>query len=314
MNRESLLITGSSGFLGKHLISSLEQNNSLNSTINRVVRDKVTIDPGMISYNALFNDLNSHYDTYIHLAGKAHDVKHTSEEDEYFEINYELTKKLFDHFLHHKKAKVFIFVSTVKAVADEIEGKLDENHENKPSSAYGRSKLKAEEYITRHQIEGKKVFILRPCMIHGPGNKGNLNLLYNIVSKGIPWPLGAYDNRRSFLSVDNFCFVINEILKGSIKPGVYHLADDETFSTNEVVEIITRELGLKPRIWDVPQKWIQLVAKIGNTIPIPLNEERLAKLTENYVVSNHKLLLELGKPLPVSAKAGLMKTIQSFKR
>ena len=52
-------------------------------------------------------------------------------------------------------------------------------------------------------VDGKKVYILRPCMIHGPGNKGNLNLLYGVVSKGMPWPLGAFENRRSFTSIGN---------------------------------------------------------------------------------------------------------------
>ena len=58
--------------------------------------------------------------------------------------------------------------------------------------------------------DGKKVYIMRPCMIHGPGNKGNLNLLYGVVSKGIPWLLGAFENRRSFTSIGN----LQEVIKG----------------------------------------------------------------------------------------------------
>ena len=60
--------------------------------------------------------------------------------------------------------------------------------------------------------DGKQVYILRPCMIHGPGNKGNLNLLYNVVKKGIPWPLGSFENRRSFTSIDNLCYVVEGLL------------------------------------------------------------------------------------------------------
>ena len=81
---------------------------------------------------------------------------------------------------------------------------------------YGESKIAAENYILgrlkaedgrlkANLYDGKDVYILRPCMIHGPGNKGNLNLLYNVVRKGIPWPLGAFENRRSFTSIDNLC-------------------------------------------------------------------------------------------------------------
>ncbi len=82
------------------------------------------------------------------------------------------------------KAKKFIFFSTVKAVADSVEGILNEETTPNPKTAYGKSKLAAEQYINRQPIpDDKLVYILRPCMIHGPGNKGNLNLLYSIVKK-----------------------------------------------------------------------------------------------------------------------------------
>ena len=88
---------------------------------------------------------------------------------------------------------------------------------------------KQKTYILSKEIpKGKRVYILRPCMIHGPGNKGNLNLLYQLVSKGLPWPLGGFQNQRSFLSVENLCFVIKELLENeSIPSGVYQVADDE---------------------------------------------------------------------------------------
>ena len=99
------------------------------------------------------------------------------------------------------------------------------------------------------QNSDKSVFILRPCMIHGPGNKGNLNLLYKVVSKSIPWPLGAFDNRRSFTSIDNLCFVIDRLISEKSRPGVYHIADDEPLSTNELIEVICETMGRKARIW-----------------------------------------------------------------
>jgi hypothetical protein len=71
-------------------------------------------------------------------------------------------------------------------------------------------------------------------MIHGEGNKGNLNLLYQLVSKGLPWPLGNFKNQRSFLSIENLCFVIREIVeRNDILFGIYQVADDEALSTNE---------------------------------------------------------------------------------
>jgi nucleoside-diphosphate-sugar epimerase len=154
---------------------------------------------------------------------------------------------------------------------------------------------------------------LRPCMIHGTGNSGNLNLLYKLVSKGIPWPLGEYMNQRSFCTVDNLMFVFQEfIVRGDISSGIYNVADDVPLSTNDVISILAETQNRKPIIWNLPKGLIRIVAKIGNSCKLPLNEDRLGKLTESYVVSNKKLVIALGKPLPVSSREGLLKTFKSF--
>ena len=75
-------------------------------------------------------------------------------------------------------------------------------------------------------------------MIHGPGNKGNLNLLYGVVKKGIPWPLGSFENKRTFTSIDNLCYIINGLLTKEVESGIYNINDDEAVSTNELIEII----------------------------------------------------------------------------
>ena len=159
----------------------------------------------------------------------------------------------------------------------------------------------------------KRVFILRPCMIHGPGNKGNLNLLYGVVSKGIPWPLGAFENKRTFTSIDNLCYVVEGLLTKDVPSGIYHMADDEALSTNELIEVMCEAMGKKARIWRINRNLMEAVASIGTTLHLPLNEERLGKLTENYVVSNAKIKKALGiERMPVRAKDGLKKTILSF--
>ena len=128
-------------------------------------------------------------------------------------------------------------MSSVKAVADGVEGVLDESVIPSPVTAYGKSKLAAEEYILSQKLpKGKRVYILRPCMIHGPNNKGNLNLLYHFVKKGIPYPFGSFENKRSFVSIDNLCFVIKELIENkNIPSGVYNISDDQALSTNELV-------------------------------------------------------------------------------
>lgn len=291
---KSIFITGSSGFVGNNLIKFL-------STSYKLYFYKKGELPEVI------------YDGVIHLAGKAHDLKKVTSPKEYYNINTKLTKQVFDAFLV-SNSKVFIFLSSVKAVADQVKGILLEEVSPNPLTHYGKSKLLAEDYILSHQIpEGKRVYILRPCMIHGPGNKGNLNLLYNLVSKGVPWPLGIYENARSYLSIENLCFIIKELIENNnIPSGVYNVADDKPLSTNEIIKLIAETKGKESRILKLSKPIITKFAQVGDLLKLPLNSERLMKLTESYVVSNAKIKAAIGKPLPVSSKLGLLKTFQSF--
>ena len=172
----------------------------------------------------------------------------------------------------------------------------------------------AEQYILSKPLPpGKRVCILRPCMIHGPGNKGNLNLLFRVISKNLPWPLAAFDNKRSFCSIDNLCFVIKELItREDIPSGIYNIADDEALSTNDLIRSMEKSQLRQPRLLYVPVKCIRWLARLGDWMALPLNTERLQKLTESYIVSNRKLMQAIGKPLPVCAQEGLSKTFLSF--
>src|SRR5690606_18868474 len=240
----------------------------------------------------------------IHLAGKAHDTASTSVDQEYYKVNRDLTIALFDAFLA-TTIRDFFYFSSVKAVADTVEGVLEEDVEGKPYTPYGKSKLEAEEYLLAQTVpQGKRLFIVRPCMIHGPGNKGNLNLLYKVVEKGIPWPLAAFHNQRSFLSIDNLSYMIEQMLaQPGTASGVYNFADDEALSTNELVAVIGEAIGEEQELWHIPAGLIKGVVKIGDVLPLPLNSERLKKLTESYIVSNHKIKKALNiDKLPLSSK------------
>jgi nucleoside-diphosphate-sugar epimerase len=204
-------------------------------------------------------------------------------------------------------------ISSVKAVADQVEGTLTEEISPNPQTVYGKSKQLAEQYIMSMIPPDKRVYILRPCMIHGPGNKGNLNLLYHFAKTGIPYPLAAFYNQRSFLNISNFCFVIGELLQRSdIPSGIYNVSDNEPLSTNRVMQLFGEEMHKHTRLWRVPAGLIKAIVKINDKLHLPLNSERLKKLTQSYVVSNRKLVGALNKPLPVSAEDGLRITMRSF--
>jgi nucleoside-diphosphate-sugar epimerase len=289
-----IFLTGSTGFVGS-------------SFLNHFVSNDIRVSSRGCETN--FNSAN----VIVHVAGKANDLKNTSNQDEYYLVNTDLTRRVFDAFLT-SEARVFITLSSVKAVADQVQEELMEDHIPNPVTHYGKSKLLAEQYILSKDIpEGKRVYVLRPCMIHGPGSRGNLNLLNELVTKGIPWPLGAFENQRSFCSIDNLMFIFKELIeREDIPTGVYNVADDAPLSTNEVISILAESQNRKPRIWNMSKRLIEFTAKFGEHLKLPLNEERLQKLTDTYVVSNKKLMTAIGKPLPVSSREGLLKTFQSF--
>ena len=279
-------MTGSHGFVGTNLIEALTDK-------YEIVRWDVRSDEPLPEVDAVF-----------HLAGKAHDTKHTTEAAEYFRVNTDLSKKIFDRFLD-SSAKKFIFFSSIKAKDGD--------------TPYAKSKKAAEEYICGKfrdeclEFSDKKVYILRPCMIHGPRNKGNLNLLVNVVKKGIPWPLAAFENKRSFVSIGNVSYIIDRLLRSDVETGIYNICDDEAISTNELIRLICESLGKEPHLLRIPKGLMYGLAKVGDVVHLPLNTERLGKLTENYIVDNNKVKHALGvDSLPISARDGLRKTIQSM--
>ena len=341
-----ILITGVHGFVGSNLVEALKKDHIIYGLdivfpMKEGVRFTFSWD-----YLDKPNEIPD-VDAIIHLAGKAHDTKNQSAADVYFKVNTGLTQKIFDWFLKQPKCKKFIFFSTAKAAADKVDGILTEDVVPAPVGPYGESKIKAENYIlskfkefnglnssndkefSNSQIldekktfnlepltlnQSKSVYIFRPCMIHGPGNKGNLNLLYNVVRRGIPWPLGAFENRRTFTSVENICFAVNGVLTNDVPSGIYNMGDDEALSTNELIEEICRSLGKRAHIWRLPKGLMNGFAKLGDTLHLPLNSERLRKLTENYISSNEKIKKALGiEKFPVDAHTGLQRTLKSFR-
>lgn len=299
-----LILGGNNGFIGSHLSTKLK-------------------DPFQCEFVSMRNlswvKDNISADCMINLVGKAHDFTGKATENDFFYANFELAKKAFDLFIS-SQAKVFIHISSLAAI-EEVESakSLAENANYNSVSPYGRSKQAAEEWLLSQQLPAdKKLIILRPPMVHGAGDKGNLKQLFSIVSKGIPYPLVRFKNKRSFLSIDNFCFYIEQILlqNEKLSSGIYHLSDDETLSSNEIVKIMKQETGLKIPCFPLPKRIISFLSKLGDhTRAFPLNTWRLKKLTSNLVVSNKKIKVALQiERLPKTAKEGLRDTIRALKQ
>jgi len=291
----NICITGINGFVGKYLSDYLSKKNSI------------------ISYNfkSITNNLND-INVLIHLAGKAHDTMNGISE-EYYITNTELTKDIYQIFLN-SNIQTFITLSSVKAVVDNFTECLDENEMPNPTTDYGKSKLYAEQFILNSKTpKNKRFLILRPCMIHGPNNKGNLNLLFKFINTGLPWPLGSYENKRSYCSIDNLCFIINEIINNkTIQSGIYNIADDEPLSTNYIIKSIGQNFKKNITIINFPKILIKLIANICDIFNFALTSEKLNKLTSNYIVNNNKIKRAINKDLPITSKEGLKITLESF--
>jgi nucleoside-diphosphate-sugar epimerase len=306
----NILITGINGFVGTNLYNNFYSKNGIIGI--DLPSDSCGKRCKIYSWND-FSQIPS-VEAVIHLAGMAHDTRGKVNESQYFEVNVGLTQKIFEHFLS-SSAKKFIYFSSVKAVADSVEGEvLTEEVPPNPKTPYGQSKLEAEKFLLNKVLPtDKRLYIFRPAMIHGTGNKGNLNLLYSALKSGIPYPLGAYNNKRSFTSIQNLLFIVDSFLTTDISSDVYNVCDDEPLSTSEIATLINQSLGRRGKIWNIPKTLINGLAKTGDLLYLPFNSERLQKLTETYVVSNAKLRSALKtSTLPVQAREGLLDTLRSF--
>ena len=279
-----VLITGSHGFVGTNLTEAFQGKHEI------------------IRWDARVNQPLPGVDAVIHLAGLAHDTKNTTEAEAYYKVNTVLTQQIYDRFLE-SSAKKFVFFSSIKVQDGD--------------TPYAQSKKKAEEYLIKNEEcrikRNKDLYILRPCMIHGKGVKGNLPLLFNVVKKGIPWPLATFENQRSYASMENVSFVVNELLSRNVESGIYPICDDEPVSTNELISIICECLGKEVRMWRIPRRLMVECAKLGDILHLPLNSERLHKLTESYVIDNNQIKSAIGvTSLPISIADGLKYTIKTM--
>lgn len=242
------------------------------------------------------------YDAIVHLAGKAHDLKKVSSPQSYFDINVGLTQKIFT--AASGKVPRFIYFSSIKALDGD--------------TPYAQSKRAAEAWL-KEQASATRIVALEPAMIHGPGNKGNLNLLVQVVRKGIPWPLAAFENLRSFTSIGNICAVVEALAAvphdatGFDAYQAFPMCDDTPVSTNRLIELIAEAYGRKARLLKLPKGLMRAAASLGTVLHLPLNTERLGKLTEDSVVDNAAIKHALGwDKMPIAAEDGLRATLASF--
>ena len=283
----TVVVTGANGFVGQRFMKYKAERYRLRPISLRNVKAE-SID---------LKDV----DVIVHLAGKAHDMS-LQDEQVYMNINYELTKALADHALH-SGVQHFIYVSSVK-VYGEGGDELNENSACHPEDPYGRSKLKAEQYLQNIQADSFVVSIVRPPVIYGPGVKGNIIRLLTAVDKGSMLPLGNTGNRRTMVFLDNLIELIHRIIDNRAA-GIFVAGDRQPLSTDGLIRIIGDKLGKKTKLVSIPGFMRKLMSMVKPGL--------YKRLFGSFVVDNSSTNQRLQFTPPYSTEEGIAQMVKWYK-
>jgi len=261
-DRKTVLVTGSDGFIGRHLVPYLA---SRDYGVIAASRRAFNFDHPHVKAIAL-PDLSTPFDwepllrqcnAVIHLAGIAHTF---ASDDLYSSVNHRATEALASAASHC--GTHLIFVSSIAAQSGSFsDHELSEDAPPEPTTSYGTSKLAAERAI---RTTGASFTILRPVVIYGDGEKGNFATVHKISRLPIPLPFGGLKARRSVLSVQNFCSAVAFVLSDSRARGETFIVSDPMPLT--LPEIITRyraRIGKqRPLLVPIPERWLELALKL----------------------------------------------------
>lgn len=297
-----VVVTGASGFVGHHLLPVLR---GAGHEVTAVSRAKI---PGLdadwaespeLGPDAEWRPLLERSDAVVHLAARAHvpsEVSGGDVEALYRRINADGTRALAQQAAECGIRRLLLMSSchAVAAASDEI---ITSDSVPRPVTAYGRSKLTAEEAVREEFAAGWT--ILRPPLVYGPGNRANFERLLRLVRSGVPLPLAGVRNRRSFLHVGNLAGAILACLDSPEAAGKIYLPSDEAdVSTPELIRCIARSQGVEPRLFAVPAAVLSLIADLPGG-------GALRKLCSSLFVDSEPLRRETGWRPGVGLEQGL---------
>ncbi len=266
---KSILITGATGFIGSHLTPQLEQENYQITIALRTPSSKLShhkqieiknIDDQTNWQNALEN-----IDTVIHMAARAHILKESvaNPEAEFNKINTQGTINLVRQSIQ-AKVKHFIFLSSIGAVTTLSDTIINESSPCNPDTPYGKSKLEAEKAIEKLCKNTSMTYtILRPTLVYGANNPGNMERLLKLTAKGLPLPLGSINNSRSLIYVGNLVeSIMTCIDQPNAKNQTFIVSDGEDLSTPELIKKIGKAMEKTPLLLPIPPSLIKIGTKL----------------------------------------------------
>ena len=253
----TVLVTGAGGFIGRNLTVFLASRG-----FSVIAASRTALAPGHpnivtapLADLALpfdWQPLLERCDAVVHLAGVAHRF---SDDEQYNLVNHLATAGLAKAACRQQKH--LVFVSSIAAQSGPFsEQELAEEAPPKPANAYGRSKLAAEQAV---RASGACFTILRPVVIYGRGEKGNVSIIHKVAGLPIPLPFGALTAQRSMLSIDNFCSAIVMVLTEPRAHGeTFIVSDPKPVTVSDLISRHRAALGRSPGLVPVPEKWIEL--------------------------------------------------------
>lgn len=324
-----VLVTGATGFVGRHLLSSLERaGHSLILPIRdpgAEARLPETIAPttrlisvlGDIDERTDWREALRDADAVIHLAARAHLLDEAAADEEAFmRVNARGTSRLVQQSVD-AGVRRFILMSSIGAVTASSESLVTLDTPCKPETPYGRSKLAAERALIDQSRGTNMVWtILRPTLVYGPGNPGNMGRLVALVRRGLPLPLGAVANRRSFTFVENLAQATTTALTHhNAANAVFLLGDGEDLSTAELIRRIAAFAGSRTRLFSVPMPLLRGLARSADAItaatgwPLPLDGPTLRRLESSLYVDIEPLRAKLGWTPAIGVDEGLRRML-----
>ena len=282
--KKKILLTGGSGFLGSYILGFLKNKNYEVIKVGRSVKSDINID---LSLNKLSK---IDVDYVIHVAGKAHVIPKTKEENnKFFKVNYIGTNNLLCG-LDTKKLQSIIFISTV-AVYGKEEGELiDEKSPLLGNTPYALSKIQAEQSIIDFGITNNiKTVVLRLPLVTGKNPLGNLRSIIKAIKKGYYFRIGKGEAKKSIISASDIANLIPELFDLN---GIYNLTDTSHPMISEIDSIIAKKFNKK--IKSIPLCLIKFIAKIGDIFYFsPFNSSTLEKLTKDLTFDNDKIFNDI---------------------
>jgi len=285
----TVAVTGASGFVGRRFVAC---NRERYHIISLPLRDANPEAANLEGVGAV-----------VHLAGKAHQME-AIDDQVYFDVNYELTKKLAMR-AKEQGVKQFIYISSTKVYGDDVKETLNELSPCYPDDAYGASKLKAEIYVQSLAGDNFTVAVVRPPLVYGPEVKGNMIRLLQLADKNYPLPFGSSGNARSMVFVDNLVALINRIIEKNAA-GIFVAGDLKPLATDELITLIRKHLGKPRRLVTVPGLFRRVIKTLRPAL--------YTRLFGSFVVDNNATNRRLDFIPPYSTEQGIAGMVNWFKQ